>query len=38
MLARTKHFGEINLDESKIITFDNGILGFEEYKKYTILY
>jgi flagellar assembly factor FliW len=38
MLVKTKHFGEIDLDESKIIYFDNGILGFEDCKKYTILY
>lgn len=38
MLTKTKHFGEIDLDESKIIFFENGILGFEEYKKYTIIY
>ena len=38
MLVKTKHFGEIQLDEEKIITFDNGILGFEDYKRYTIIY
>jgi flagellar assembly factor FliW len=38
MLVTTKNFGEIDLDESKIIYFDNGILGFEDYKKYTLLY
>lgn len=38
MLIKTKHFGEIDLDEDKILYFENGILGFEDYKKYTILY
>ncbi|MBQ9119633.1 MAG: flagellar assembly protein FliW [Lachnospiraceae bacterium] len=38
MLVQTKHFGEIDLAEEKILTFDNGIMGFEEYKRYTILY
>jgi len=38
MRVRTKHFGEIDLDESKILYFENGILGFEDCKKYTILY
>lgn len=38
MLIKTKHFGEIDLDESKVITFNNGILGFEDFKRYTILY
>jgi len=38
MLINTKHFGEINLDESKIIHFDSGILGFEDFKSFTLLY
>lgn len=38
MQVRTKHFGEIDLDESKIIYFENGILGFEDCKKYTLIY
>lgn len=38
MLVNTRHFGEIDLDESKIIYFENGILGFEDYTKYTLLY
>lgn len=38
MLVKTKHFGEIDLDEEKIITFENGIMGFEDCTKFTILY
>lgn len=38
MLVKTKYFGEIDLAENKVITFEQGILGFEEYKRYTILY
>lgn len=38
MLIQTKHFGEIDLDENKVITFENGLLGFEDFKRYTILY
>lgn len=38
MLVNTKYFGEIDLDENKVITFEHGIMGFEEYKRYTILY
>ena len=38
MLIKTRCFGEIDLAEDKIITFDNGILGFEDYKRYTILF
>ena len=29
MLVKTKHFGEIDLEESKILTFEKGIMGFE---------
>lgn len=38
MVIATKHFGEIELEEEKIITFEQGIFGFEHCKKYTILY
>ncbi|MDD6208556.1 MAG: flagellar assembly protein FliW [Clostridiales bacterium] len=38
MLVKTKYFGEIDLSEDKIITMENGLMGFEEYKRYTILY
>lgn len=38
MIINTKHFGEIDLDESKIIHFDQGILGFETFTDYTILF
>jgi flagellar assembly factor FliW len=38
MQVKTKYFGEIDLDENKVITFEHGIMGFEEFKKYTILY
>ncbi len=38
MLVNTRYFGEIDLNEDKIIEFESGIMGFEEFKKYTILY
>lgn len=38
MLVKTKYFGDINLEEDKVITFDHGIMGFEEHKRYTILF
>ena len=38
MMIKTRHFGEMDLDESKIIRFENGILGFEDYKEFTLLY
>ncbi len=33
----TKNFGVQQIDEDKIITFQDGILGFSEYKKFIIL-
>ena len=38
MLAKTRYFGTIDLDESRIITFERGIMGFEGYKKWALLY
>lgn len=38
MLVQTKHFGEVDLDENKVITFADGLIGFEDCKRYTILY
>ncbi|MCT4605033.1 MAG: flagellar assembly protein FliW [Marinisporobacter sp.] len=37
MILNTKHFGEIEIDKEKIIIFEEGILGFEDIKKYTII-
>lgn len=33
----TKFWGRIRVPEHKIITFEKGILGFEEYKKYVLI-
>lgn len=38
MKANTRIFGEIDIDESKIITFVNGMVGFPDMKKFTIIY
>lgn len=38
MLVQTKYFGEIDLAEDKIIDFEYGIIGFENFKRFTILY
>lgn len=38
MIVNTKHFGEIEITDDKVITFDSGLLGLEEYKRYTLLY
>lgn len=37
MNISTKFFDDININESEILTFDEGIPGLEEYKKYIIL-
>lgn len=38
MLVNTRYFGEIDLPEEKIVTLEKGLMGFDEYKRYTILY
>ena len=38
MKVDTKYFGEIEIADDKIIHFENGIMGFEEYKDFTLLY
>lgn len=38
MLVNTKWFGQIDISEEKVITFEKGLIGFENFKKYTIIY
>lgn len=38
MRLRTKIFGEIDITEDKIITFENGIIGFPDLKHFTLLH
>ena len=38
MKAATGLFGEIEIDESKIITFEDGIIGFPDMKKFTLIF
>ncbi len=38
MKINTRVFGEVDIEEEKIITFENGIIGFPELKKFTLLY
>ncbi|MGN0161840.1 MAG: flagellar assembly protein FliW [Lachnospiraceae bacterium] len=38
MLIKTKCFGEVDIAEDKIIHFEHGLLGFDEFKDYTILF
>lgn len=37
MRIQTKFFGEVEIDESQIVTFQHGIPGFDELKKYILL-
>ena len=37
MQINTVRFGMIEIDESKLISFDEGIPGLEEYKRYSLL-
>jgi len=38
MKINTKIFGEIEISEDKIITFESGIIGFPELKKFALLH
>lgn len=38
MKIETKFFGEIEIEREKILTFDHGLLGIENYKSFTIIY
>ena len=38
MLVKTRYFGEVDLTDDKIITLEKGLMGFDEYKRYTIRY
>ncbi len=37
MLLKTKHFGEIEINENGIITFDSGLPGFETLKDFVLI-
>jgi len=37
MLLKTRHFGEIEIDENKIIRFDGGLPGFNNVRQFIIL-
>ena len=38
MIVNTKVFGEVDVDESKIIHFTNGIIGFSDLKDFTLIH
>jgi flagellar assembly factor FliW len=37
MLIKTSRFGEVDVDQSRIITFPKGMLGFPKYKQYVLI-
>ncbi|GAA0484833.1 flagellar assembly protein FliW [Salinibacillus aidingensis] len=37
MKIDTLYFGEINIDQEKVITFENGLPGFQDEQEYTLL-
>ena len=38
MVAETKFFGTIDVEDDKIIEFPMGIIGFENFKKFALIY
>ena len=38
MQIKSKLFGEIEIQDDKIITFEHGIMGFEELRKYALVF
>lgn len=38
MRVETRLFGEIDIEDNKIITFPSGLVGFPDMKKFTIIY
>lgn len=38
MQVDTRWFGTVDVDDNKIVTFDLGIIGFEDCKKFTLIY
>lgn len=38
MILETKHFGNVEINEDDVIIFEKGIPGFENNKRYAILY
>ncbi len=38
MLAKTKFFGEVELADEKVLNFPSGLIGFENYTKFAIMY
>lgn len=37
MLIKTSRFGEVDVDQTRIISFPKGLLGFPKYKKFVLI-
>ena len=38
MVIKTRVFGEVTIDDSKIINFENGIIGFPDLKDFALIH
>ncbi len=38
MTVKTKLFGTIEIDENKVVTFENGMIGFPSLKQFLLIY
>lgn len=38
MLITTRHFGEVEIDDNRIVDFKDGIFGFDNLKRFVVLY
>lgn len=38
MKAETRYFGTIDIEEEKIITLEKGMIGFPDFKKFTLIF
>ena len=38
MLVKTRFFGEVDIEDEKILTFDNGLMGLQDMKRWTLYY
>ena len=38
MQINSRLFGKIDIEDDKVIDFKNGIIGFEEYHKYALIF
>ncbi len=38
MLVQTRSFGEVEIDEERIVDFPNGIIGFPDLKRFVLLH